>query len=72
VIRSINEEFERIFPMGRSDIGTQTGTNGTSRALNSQKGVGAMKPSESGEGHTTAKGAKKPAPAPEAIAPIAK
>jgi len=58
--------------MGRNDIGTQSGTSGTSRALNSQKGVGAMKPSESGEGHASAKAAKKPAAAPEAMAPIAK
>lgn len=56
----------------RNDIGTQSGTSGSSRALNSQKGVGAMKPMEGGEGKTTAKGAKKPAAAPEAMAPIAK
>jgi len=56
----------------RNDIGTQTGTDGTSRALNTQKGVGAMKPKETGEGHNEAKGAKKPEAAPEALTPIAK
>ena len=48
----------------RNDIGTQGSTSGSSRALNSQKGVGAMKPMEGGEGKATAKGAKKPAAAP--------
>jgi len=56
----------------RNDIGTQTGTNGTSRALNTQKGVGAMKPDEAGKGHNEAKAAERPEKAPEAMAPIAK
>lgn len=55
----------------RNDIGTQTGTSGTSRALNTQKGVGAMKPNEAGEGRSE-KAGKKPAAAPEAVTPIAK
>lgn len=34
--------------MASNDIGTQTGTNGSSMALNTQKNLGGEKPSEKG------------------------
>lgn len=35
----------------KNEIGTQRGTRGSSMSLNTQKGEGAMKPSESGGKH---------------------
>ena len=52
-----------------NDIGSQTGTNGTSMGINSQKGAGGQKPSATGNSNP---GGCKPPRAPDGSVPMPK